>query len=69
MCHHIDVKATVMAHPSPRGGQHDVDHEGVATRGGALSLCIPPERKSVLDCIDFPLLTTILKQTIKKQLH
>ncbi len=28
---------------SPRGGQQDVGHKGVATRGGALSLCTPPE--------------------------
>ena len=43
MRHHIDAQATVMAHRSPHGGQQDVGHEGVATRGGALSLCTPPE--------------------------
>jgi len=31
------------SHRSPRGGQQDVGHEGVATRGGALSLCSQPE--------------------------
>lgn len=35
--------ATVMAHRSPHGDQQDVGHKGVATRGGALSLCTPPE--------------------------
>lgn len=32
-----------MVHLSPRGGQQDVGDEGVATRGGAFSLCTPPE--------------------------
>ncbi|WP_424513280.1 hypothetical protein [Psychrobacillus psychrotolerans] len=33
----------MLAHRSPRGGQQDVGHEGVATQGGALSLCSQPE--------------------------
>ena len=43
MRYHSDALAMVIAHRSPRGGQQDVGHEGVATRGGALSLCTPPE--------------------------
>ncbi|WP_277584711.1 hypothetical protein [Psychrobacillus antarcticus] len=43
MRYHNDALATVIAHRSPRGGQQDVGHKGVATRGGALSLCTPPE--------------------------
>ena len=42
MKHHIGAEATVMVHRSPRGGQQDVGHEGVATRCGVLSLCTPP---------------------------
>ena len=33
----------MMVHRSPRGGQEDVGHEGVATLCGALSLCTPPK--------------------------
>ncbi|MFZ0578723.1 MAG: hypothetical protein WAM41_14600 [Psychrobacillus psychrotolerans] len=43
MRYHNDALETVLAHRSPRGGQQDVGHEGVATQGGALSLCSQPE--------------------------
>jgi len=31
----------VLVYLSPCGGLQDVGHKGVATRGGALSLCTP----------------------------
>ena len=41
MNHHNVPAGAVMVHLSPHGGQQEVGHEGVATRGGVLSLCSP----------------------------